>query len=141
MKYMYPSRFPGDDQLLRGASVRGYKNPQVVELITSPCSILSPFNQLIVHHACNNPSGRLQDCAHTRDVRRPNSDGFETASMGSAAHRETAAKCEPPHTWDMNDGIKAGGRRIDLFVPSSRLASNNKDKLCEDSAQNHEVRS
>lgn len=55
--------------------------------------------------------------------------------MGSAAHRETAAKCEPPRTWDMNDGIKAGGRRTALFVPSLRLVSNNKDKLCEDSAQ------
>lgn len=78
--------------------MRGYRN----QLSTSPRSILPPFNQLIVHHAFNKPSGRLQGCAHTRYVRRPNSDGFETASMGSTAHRETAAKCEPPHTWDMN---------------------------------------
>lgn len=68
-------------------------------------------------------------------MRRPNSDGFETASMGSAAHRETAAKCEPPHSWDVNDGIKGGGHRTYPFVPPLRLASNNQNKLCEQSTQ------
>lgn len=51
--------------------------------------------------------------------------------MGSVAHRETAAKFEPLQTWDISDGIKGGRRRIDLFVPSLRLVSNDQDKLCE----------
>ena len=52
--------------------------------------------------------------ASTKKVRRPNSDGFETASMGSAAHRETTAKCEPPHTWDTNEGIKGNERAVSI---------------------------
>lgn len=51
------------------------------------------------HLACCNPWYPFHGSAQ-QDVRRVNSDGFETALKGCTAHRETAAKFEPPQHWD-----------------------------------------